>query len=151
MELFNEFNRARPGRPNVVVGYEEIDADSQGQIVLPIKTSAPMAIEYFAVCIDDTPLAQLATVPIDINSIRYQTEWDETEVDALNGFGNVMVVFGTNGVLETNYLGRMALIHQGSEVTLTFTNRDIANPHRVDVAIHGFLVTREEMREYMKE
>jgi hypothetical protein len=149
--LFTEINKMRPGRPQVVVNHETIDADSSGQIVLPIKTSAPMMVEYFAVSIDDTPMYQLATVPIDVDSLRWQTEWDQTEIEAINGSGNVMVVFGSNGTLEVNYLGRAALIHQGSETTVSFTNRDTQNEHRIDIAMHGFLVTRQEMELYMKE
>lgn len=147
--FWNEVMRYRPGRPQIAINHETIDANSQGSVVVAIKTSAPMAIEYIAIAVNDTPLAQLATVPIDITGVLLQTEWDQTEVQIINGTGNIMAVFGSNGVIEANYLCRMPIIHQGSEVTFNFTERGGVDT-RIDVAMHGFLVTRDEMKEYMK-
>jgi hypothetical protein len=133
------------GRPQIACNHETILAGSQGSVVVGIKTSAPMAVKYIAGMFDDG----FDPVALDCNSIVFQTEWDQTDVNILNGVANVGVVFGVQGVIEASYLARIPILHQGAEFTFNFTNRTGADI-RADVAIHGWLCTRDEMKEYMK-
>jgi hypothetical protein len=132
------------GRPQIAANYETIAAGSQGSVVVGIKTSAPMGVKYFCAMFDDS----FDPIAMDCVSIRYQTEWDQTEVEILNGSGNVGVVFGINGVIRAEYLARIPILHQGSEFTFTFANRT-GQDVRSDVAIHGWLIPRNKMKEYM--
>lgn len=147
--LVREIQRARAGRPAIVGEYVSIPASSEGHVDLKISTAAPMFVEYLVFTLDDKPLFQVATCPIDVRSIKLQREDVQSEEEIVTGQFNLMCAMNGNGVVFAQYLSKADIIHQGSTLTVTMVNRDAANAHRVDVAAHGFLVPREMLAEYL--
>jgi len=133
----------RLGRPQILCQELNLGAGLTANIQLTVDTAARFVLDKLVCILDRAPINALAICLIDVNNITFTSEQLGSEVDMLQGAGNLMAIFGANGAIGGEFMADELQIRQGTNIEVNFTNNDGA-AHRITLAAHGRLIQTAE-------